>query len=32
MSQAAVKHDTPLPMFIQSVAEADPGDRCRAEG
>ena len=24
MSQAAAKHDTPLPMFTQSLAEADP--------
>jgi glycine hydroxymethyltransferase len=24
MTQAAVKHDTPLPMFTQSLAEADP--------
>ena len=24
MTQAAVKHDTPLPMFTTSLAEADP--------
>src|SRR5512135_161732 len=24
MTQAAVKHDTPLPMFTKSLAEADP--------